>query len=312
MHKVLVVLLALLVSPVTAQNIIGSGVTGDLKVSGGGAFAGSGDAVSGAKAWYSCARAYTAAYATATGNLCDLVDTSTGAATCTLKSGTNGFADLTGTYCTGAVTVVNFCTVAHTGCSVKKAYDQTGALACSGAGNCDISEATLANMPLLSLSSINSLPCMTFALGQDLTSTLTLTQAQPFSYSVVSKRTGNFTTFSDIIGDSSRSGEATYGGSADQIGIFAGSAAIVTATDSVFHGVQFVVNNTSSAVAVGTTQTSGLTAGTQTLSNDIAIAITHLIGVVCEAGMWPVAFSGAQQTSLFNNQNSSSGYNGGL
>lgn len=315
MLKVLTFLL-LLTSVLAAQNIIGSGVKGDSKVVSGGAFAGPGDAISGAKAFFSCARAYNAAYATATGNLCDLVDSATGAATCTLKAATTGFADLTGTYCTGAVTVVNFCTIAHTACKVKQFYDQSGANACNtGLVPCHNIQATLANMATLTFSALNGLPCATFlaASAINYASTSSLVLAQPFSFGIVSKRTGNFAAENHIMLDTGGAPGVSYANTANGVWIFAGNlTATVTASDNAFHGLQFVVNNTSSAISVSNASTSSLNAGTGTFSNDLGISANDFTGVFCEGGLWPGAWSGGQQTTMFNNQNSSSGYNGGV
>ena len=94
--------------------------------------------------FYSCARAYNAAYAAATGNMCDVVITSTGTAACTIKAATTGFADLAGTYCAAST---NLATACAAGCSVTKVYNQVNP------GTCDQIQATLASMPLLLLSS---------------------------------------------------------------------------------------------------------------------------------------------------------------
>ncbi len=95
-------------------------------------------------AWFSCARAYNGSYAASTGNLCDVVLTSGGAAACTIKAATNGFADLTGTYCAGSVNLPTACAA---GCSVSKMYNQISP------GTCDVVQATLASMPALLLNS---------------------------------------------------------------------------------------------------------------------------------------------------------------
>src|ERR1700722_1400624 len=87
---------------------------------------------------YSCAEAWTAAYASSHGGACDVVDTSTGLVTCTYTFQSNGFVNPS--QCNGAG---QSC---QTACSVTKAYDQTGN------GN-HVVQATLANMPTLTFSS---------------------------------------------------------------------------------------------------------------------------------------------------------------
>src|SRR6185312_7207639 len=131
--------------------LLGTGVSG-----GGGSYTGPGDAVAGVQAFWSPARAVTAAFA-ATGNpIADIVDTATGTAACTIHIGSNGFADMTTAVCpTGSptVSVTTFCTVTHSGgCSITKLYEQTG-LGVGGA----MTQATLSLMPILLLNFSNGL-----------------------------------------------------------------------------------------------------------------------------------------------------------
>jgi hypothetical protein len=104
----------------------------------------------------SCTFAVTAAYAAGNGNACDLVDTATGLASCTLKFASNGIQDLSSNLCVGGtVSVTTFCTVTHpAGCSVTKAYDQTG-------NGHDFVEATLVNMPIFTFNALGTLAMMT-------------------------------------------------------------------------------------------------------------------------------------------------------
>ncbi|THD56752.1 MAG: hypothetical protein E8A46_02600, partial [Bradyrhizobium sp.] len=117
-------------------------------IAGGGGYTGPGDIITFTN-WYGL-RAYNGAYATATGNIADIVDTATGAASCTIVAKTTGDADLSTAYCTGSVSVTTFCTVTHAaGCSVKKLYDQVGTN--------HLTQATLTSMPLLVLSGVTGL-----------------------------------------------------------------------------------------------------------------------------------------------------------
>jgi hypothetical protein len=279
---------------------------------GGGGYIGPGDAISGAKAFYSCARAYNATYASGAGNLCTIADVGTGATTCTMKAAASGFADLASALCAGGtLTVSAFCT-AHTSCVVTKMFDQTGALACGAGLACDISQATLANMPALTFSVLNSLPCVTFAQTSGLAGTSTLTLAQPLTMPVASKRTTAVSN-DDIIGPTSRDAEGFYSSAGNAVQIFAGSSSSqVTASDGAFHGLQFVLNGASSAINVDGTSTSGLNGGTNGYGNPVGLGLFHLTGVICEGGIWPSAFSSGNQTTMFNNMNGSNGYNGGL
>ncbi len=101
---------------------------------------------------YSCAQAFTAAYATALSAACDVVDTATGLVTCTYHFQANGSVNPTECNTSGKS--------CFTACSVTKAYDHTG-------NGHDASQATLANMPGLTFSSTPSgtLPAIDCNLG---------------------------------------------------------------------------------------------------------------------------------------------------
>lgn len=279
------------------------------------AFAGPGDAISGATAFYSCARAYNAAYATGLGNLCIIADVATGATTCTMKAAATGFADLTSALCAGGTqTVSAFCT-ANTSCVVTQMYDQSGSNACNGASACDIAQATLASMPALAFSALNSLPCVTFN-QKALTSTHALTLAQPVTLTLAMKRTT--VAVANIFGDTGGSITIFQPNSANVVQLFAGSnSSTVSMSDNAYHGLQVIANGASSTINVGGSGT-GISAGTNGWSNtdvDLGYLTSFgggLIGSVCEAGIWPVGFSSGNQTTMYSNMSGSSGYNGGL
>ena len=278
-----------------------------------------GDVVSGALAWYSPARAYNAAYATGTGNLADIVDTATGLAACTIKAKTNGFADLTSTVCpTGSptVSVTTFCTVTHAaGCSITKLYDQSGALGCSGVA-CDATQATLANMPKLTLSALNSLPCL-FGVAasstQLLASPFSGTQAQPISFSAVAERTGNFSGFAGYIGATGGGMVGGFGTATNLAALYAGTVQSATAADSAFHAIQSVFNAASSLLYVDGSLTGSLSPGTNAISGTHVIIANDpfgnfLDGLVCEVGIWGVGFSSGQYSAMNSNQHGANGY----
>lgn len=287
-------------------------------VSGGGSFSGPGDVVSGASVFYSCARAYNAAYAAATGNLCDLVDTATGASSCTLKSSTSGFADLTTTYCVGGtLSVTTFCTVTHAaGCSVSGAYNQSGVNACAGSTSCNVVQATLANMPVLTLSAINSLPCMTntSSPATTLIAANTLTVAQPGTDVAVANYTGS-TTLGAVMQPNDNM--FIFNDFGTNVAIYNGSNPVAaTTTFNAYHSLQGIFNNATSSITVDGSTTSGSISSASGWSTTPQIGSNRasflFTGVVCEAGIWPVGFNGTQLANMFSNQNGTSGYNGGL
>jgi hypothetical protein len=208
----------------------------------GGGYQGPGDIVGSATAFYSCARAYNAAYATATGNLCIIADVGTGLTTCTLVAATTGFVNLTGTYCGGS-TPAAFCT-AHTSCVVTQMYDQSGALACASSTACNLSQATLADMPALTFSALNSLPCLTSAANQSMTSTNPLTISQPWTFTAVAERTGSFTTENDLIGNNGGGVNSFFTPATGHVELYIlGGSTTVVAADSAFHGLQFIAGS---------------------------------------------------------------------
>jgi hypothetical protein len=162
------------------QGVVASG--------GGGSFTGPGDVVTAASfGYWSCARAYNAAFAATQGAMCTVVDTATGASSCTLKVGTNGLANLTALVCVGnTVSITTFCTVTHSGCSVTEMFDQTGG------GNPQL-QATLASMPTLTLSAQNGLPGVTFTQANSQfmeTAAIAAALQQPLTVSWVGKTAG--------------------------------------------------------------------------------------------------------------------------
>lgn len=262
-------------------------------------YQGPGDIVSGATSFYSCGRAYNAAYANGTNPLCDVVLTSGGAAACTIRVKTNGFADLTGSYCAGSTTLATACTG---GCSVTKIYDQVNTN--------HVVQATLANMPALTLSALNGLPCATNAINKGLLTAATLTLAQPLTFTSVSERTSSFTSQQQLYANGAGgASNFAYNSSVNSVRLTGGSIITATASDSAFHALQAILNNTSSQITVDTTQgtlSAGGTTGINTnfgLMNVSGLA-SGLAGVLCEAGLWPSALNSTQQTNLNSNMHS--------
>lgn len=271
-----------------------------------GGFQGPGDVASGAIGFWSCGRAYNKAYALANSAACDLVDTTTGLATCTLSIDDDGFANLQAVVCPTAVPVVNvvtFCTVTHNGCSVTKMYDQTGT------GN-HVVQATLANMPGLTLSAQNGLPCPagTGNAAVRLAMAGSISQAAPFTETAVVERTGNFTTLQKISSNGANVATLNFTASANTISSALGGNAInLTANDSSPHALLGVVSATAPLFAIDSsantsTSASGTTAlaGAQLLMGRSTGAQGLLTGFVCEQGIWPADLNASYQTMLAN------------
>lgn len=266
-------------------------------VTGGATYIGPGDIVSGATSFYSCGRAYTAAYANGTNPLCDVVLTTGGAAACTIRAATNGFADQTGSYCAGSTTLASACTG---GCSITKMYDQSG-------NSRDISQATIASMPTLTLGALNSLPCATGSIAKGLLTAASLTLAQPFTFTAVAERTGSFTLQLQIYANGAGGApNAAYSTSTNTVRETGGSVITATASDSAFHALQFILNNTSSQITVDTTQGTLSAGGTSGFTSTFALMNTSglsagMAGFMCEAGIWPSALNATQQTDMNTN-----------
>lgn len=271
-----------------------------------GGYQGPGDVTSGAIAFYSCGRAYNLAYALANSAACDLVDTTTGLATCTLPIDDDGYANLSAVVCPTAVPVVNvvtFCTVTHNGCSITKMYDQTGT------GN-HVVQATLANMPGLTLSAQNGLPCPagTGNAGVVLATVGNITQAVPFSETAVAERTGSFTTLQRISTNGVNLATVNFAAGANSMtsGI-GGTGRSLTATDSVFHALVTVASATAPLFAIDSSANISTSAsGTSSLaSNEYFMGRNNnttalLSGFVCELGIWPADLNASYQAMLAN------------
>ena len=277
---------------------------------------------SGFTEWFSCARGFTAAYASGGGNACDIVDTATGLASCTMKLKSTGFADLTSAICAGnTVSVTTFCTVTHAaGCSVTKMYDQTG-------HSNDITQATLANMPILNLSAQNSLPCPVWSASNGMGFATTGVQniPQPLTISMVTFHVGSSGSAADTpISDGS---VLTFfsGTSANTITTFAGgSNESVTGNgvaDNAWLALQDVWDDTNSLSAIYANGTNTLYngIGTAGLGNgggfDIFIGTSGgsgfpYDGTICEIGVDNTSPSPTQKSQLTSNQRSiTTGYN---
>lgn len=278
--------------------------------SGGTTYQGPGDVVSGATVFGSCARVYTAALATSSTLLCDLVAVTGGAAVCTLQATTTGFVDLAGSYCPGSLTPAAACAAASGGsCKVTKVYDQTGT------GN-HFTQAVLGSMPAFNLSGLNSLPSMrtTSAGASILTSVTSFTQSNGFTWSGVTQRTGNIANPNNLIGSSAA--DTMVGWSGTGLARCGSSGGLLTAaaTESVYHSLScVVVNSANGALNVDGTDTTGVTGTGSFAAATMRVMRTSggssTTGDVMEFMFYPNTISSGQRSLLSGNQHSTNGYN---
>jgi len=267
-------------------------------------YVGPGDVLGSAYAWYSSARAYSAAFAASRSPIMDLQDQA-GANPITIKILPTGFVDLSAIVSWVAVYGV-------TTIKVAKLYDQTG-------NGRDVVQATLATMPGLTLSSTpkGTLPAVDFNVGTNpvLATTATYSQAQPLTLSSVYIRTSG-TALGGAIGANSNVIVGAGTGANLAVAASGGAGFTVAATDAAWHAINALLNGTgtSSAINLDGTDTLGDCGGTTGLvTNNIRVgraAASPLVGRVAEAGIWPVITDPVIRGALNANQHSvSNGYN---
>lgn len=276
------------------------------------AYQGPGDlGISGAAAFYSCGRAYSAAYAAGAGNLCLIFGTTT-TTTCTLKSNVLGFADLTTANCVGnTVSITTFCTVINPVCHIQTMYDQSGALACAGSVACDVTTGTDADRPVWTASALNILPCGASTASVRLVSAATLTIGATTTMAAVANRNASSTSMR-LIGNGTNSVFLGASAATNTLRIFAGSSVTSTASDGSYHSLIGVSNNSGSAAMVvdgSTAGQSGTSTGANTQSSNINIfndgSLTPWAGLVCEASVWSIQMNSTQYGLLDTNMRSS-------
>ena len=264
-------------------------------------YQGPGDIVSGALFWGSPARAYSASFAAGGTAVLNLVDQA-GANPITVNILSTGFVDVTSI--TNWVAANSVSTI-----KVSQLYDQTGNAR-------HATQATLANMPTLTLSAINGLPALE-GNGSFRLDTPTITQSQPFSVSGVIKRTGSTSTAMHAMGAGS-GGAITFGfNSASGQGRVGGSSLVNFAglTEGSFNAMTAAHNGASSAYNFNGTDVTGQAFGAGTFSGnafrilDSGVGVAPLTGQVMEAGVWPSFISPTDRGLINTNQHGSNGYN---
>jgi hypothetical protein len=262
-------------------------------------YTGPGDITSGAAGWWGV-RGYNAAYS---GNVADLLD----------QAGANPLTVGLVNHRLDTATISAWVT-AHSVTTIKvtKLYDQSGT-------GLHVSQSTLADMPALVLNILSGYPVIRFSAQAGMPSSGGATVNQPITSSIVSSRTGAFTSYGTVLGvPSSGSFQNGYNNVANQIFQYSNGAGTDTAsvTDSTFHALAFALNNPGPNgtfyVDASSTAMTPANVGTVAIA-DVLIGNSgdghKFTGDLTEVGFWGVLFSGTDATNMSNNQHGASGYN---
>lgn len=158
---------------------------------------------------------------------------------------------------------------------------------------------------------LNNNPCMLWpGRGSDPTTASFSVPAQPYTISAVSLRPTSgsgillgFTAGANFEGPG-------YASGANLAEIFWSSSPTAAASDAAFHNLQYVLNTSSSVIAVDATQDSvntgtAITIGTAGIELGAAAGTPRFGCIGCymnEIGIWGAAFTGTQQTNVCHNQ----------
>jgi hypothetical protein len=282
--------------------LTGAGLSGSAASS----YVGPGDAVSGALAFYSCQRAYNAAYANGSNAGCNIRRASDSHACDVLitPSGTWGNTGNCGTSGDNGLSPAAFCNA--TSCFVTQMYDQTGT------GN-PVAQATAGNQPALAFSCVGTSGCVQPGASATLTSANHLNVASGQTVSWVGERTSNTTTIMTAAACEGNANQTGFNSAANQTFIFATSSVLSqSANDNVWHAVQYGNTNAGAtgSVNVDGTYTSGLSPGTHVCITGNSPGISVFSGNnnfssganYTEAIFYGSALSSANMTSLCRNQ----------
>lgn len=259
------------------------------------AYSGPGDVVSSALMWWGL-RAYSAATkGNVAINVCNVADVAC--------------ADLSTDATSGALTIstIGGSSCAIVSCTIKTLYDQTG-------NGYDLTQATIANRPVLTINCIGSLPCMTGnGTSTAIANTTNLGGVTPITHSVVAERTGNTSADNTIISSNGGLIQGLFDNTADNVEIYqGGTLPTAPATDNAFHALQYVYNSASSVISVDGSATNVDTGVSNVAAtNQSMFSVTAANFCACkitEAGLWGSAFDGTQQSNMSSNQHSYWGF----
>jgi hypothetical protein len=297
MRKLLTFLIALaevvfaIWSPSFGQtNIVGGGLWGDAKVSGGGGgYVGPGDIVSGASAWWGL-RAYS--NATKGGNAVDVFGNTT-STTFTFVTKSDGTLELSAggaaAFIAGNSGVLNM--------RITQLYDQTG--------NGHPMTATGVPRPVFLTSGLCSFAVAQFNNSAHIMTAVGFAVSQPLSIAAVAKETSS-AGIAALLSDSTNL-EFSFNTTPALRVKTSGNLPSGTTPINTFYSLQGVFNGASSVVTVNGTDTTGTIGGNgisgahvlQMGNDDFGEALP---GAIVEQGVWPIAFSSGQRTSMSSNQ----------
>lgn len=264
----------------------------------GASYTGPGDVVNGASAWWGL-RCYNSAY---TGNVADVYAPSDASHTLITCS-------------TGGVlneTLQALSTTCATSCTVKTLYDQSGGTNCTGTA-CDLVQATESLRPAYTLNCSASIPCMTFA-GSNRLSTAASANAgmvNPVTHLLMAKVTANFTSQHVFLIFRSTVNNLQHITSVNTWQSYGGASINATASDSACHTGVGVANGASSAFYIDGSSVTG-SGGTQNSTGIIDLGHfnggSFLTGTIREAGIWgSKAFTATEAGNLNTNMSAFGG-----
>jgi len=244
----------------------------------GSGYTGLGDIVSGALFYWGL-RAYSSATAAALANCIDIMSAD-GVHTSTLALRANGTVNTTSIAAGDMAgdTLANWLIAFGPGAArVHKIYDQVGTL-----------HATAAVLgPDLSTTANGGKGAMVFAGVQPLITAGTITQAQPYSISTISARTGSTSANDGILGtDSPYPLLIGHAGAATQLELYGGTnpGIIAGASEGVDHSIQWIVKGTTSIVNLDGTDAAGGGAAAVTPTPGTSTITASKLGIGERAG----------------------------